>query len=575
MKKKPEMEKPMNGGAMSPPMASPFVDLDYDIVIIGGAFSGGSTALRMKRERPEARILVVEKSKEFDRKVGESCSELAGCFMTRKLHLDDYLARHHIVKHGLRHWFTAEGNDCFGRCAEIGAQFQVRLPSYQIDRSTFDQHILDLAVEEGVELWRPATVKDVELNGIGNNTVEADVDGERRRVSAGWVVDASGKASYLPRKLGHHMPLDGHPVNAIWGRFSNVRDLDHHEIKRRFKEYAYAVSSPRSTATNHLVGRGWWCWLIPLKNGDLSAGLVYDERFFTPEKGRNLSETLHQHLLTHPVGREMFKDATPVERDTRTYRHVSYSSKKVADPGWIVVGDAAGFIDPLYSQGLDYCCHTVAAAEKILTKSLDGMCTREAVMCYDDDYRHSYHCWHQSLYHGKYEYIGDAELMWTAFVLDLSAYFLGPVRHVYEDTDKQFGTLPFHGPIGSFFGRLMARYNRRLARIARKRWASGTYGEKNLDRRYLVDGFVPRVEVGKMFLKGLRMWAALEFKTLFLNPDPERYAQAEAQAMEPVKLRPAIAKPTEKEEAQMPVEVVAESEESEETEPAVASVGSH
>lgn len=554
MKKESTMDPCSNHKMMPKSEGEMFPDVDYDIVIVGGAFSGGSTALRMKRERPEARVLIIEKSREFDRKVGESCSELAGCFMTRKLNLDDYLARNHIVKHGLRHWFTSEGNECFGRCAEIGAQFQVRLPSYQIDRSTFDQHILDLAVEAGCELWRPANVKSVELGGIGKNQIEADVDGERRTVSAAWVVDASGKASFLPRKLGYHKPLDGHPVNAIWGRFSNVRDLDHYEIKSRFKEYAYAVSSPRSTATNHLVGHGWWCWLIPLKNGDLSAGLVYDERFFTPDKKASLSETLHHHLLTHPVGREMFAGATPIERDTRTYKHVSYSTSKVADAGWLVVGDAAGFIDPLYSQGLDYCCHTVAAAEKILISSLIGNCVKQATMDYNEGYTHSYHCWHQSLYSGKYEYIGDAELMWTAFMLDLSAYFLGPVRHVYEDTDGQFGTLPFHGPIGSFFARLMARYNRRLAVIARKRLAAGVYGAKNLDRRYLIDGFIPRTEVGKKFLKGLAMWAKLEFKTLFLNPDPERYAELEAVALKAPTLSPAVSTPGAKTEAEMPAD---------------------
>ena len=77
------MDACSNGQMMPKAEGEVFPDVDYDIVIIGGAFSGGSMALRMKRERPEARVLIIEKSKQFDRKVGESCSELAGCFFTQ------------------------------------------------------------------------------------------------------------------------------------------------------------------------------------------------------------------------------------------------------------------------------------------------------------------------------------------------------------------------------------------------------------------------------------------------------------------------------------------------------------
>ena len=213
----------------------------------------------------------------------------------------------------------------------------------------------------------------------------------------------------------------------------------------------------------------------------------------------------------------------------------------MAGDGWVSVGDACGFMDPLYSQGLDYCCHTIAAAERILLQSIDGGCVKQALCDYDMDYKNSYKRWYESLYHGKYEYIGDAELMWVAFMMDLSTYFLGPIRHVYEDTDGQFGVLPFHGPLGTFFGNIMAKCNERLAIISRKRWAAGVYGDKNLDRRYLVDGFIPRKEVGKKFIKALLMWAKVEIKALFLNPDPKLYAEAEALAMAAAPATPSMA----------------------------------
>jgi 2-polyprenyl-6-methoxyphenol hydroxylase-like FAD-dependent oxidoreductase len=63
------------------------MNFDYDVVIIGGAFSGAATALMLKRKRPEARVLIIEKTTAFDRKVGESTTEVSSCYMTRILGL--------------------------------------------------------------------------------------------------------------------------------------------------------------------------------------------------------------------------------------------------------------------------------------------------------------------------------------------------------------------------------------------------------------------------------------------------------------------------------------------------------
>ena len=64
---------------------------DYDVVIIGGAFSGAATALMTKRRHPVARVLIIENNAAFDRKVGESTTEVSSCFMTRILGLANYL----------------------------------------------------------------------------------------------------------------------------------------------------------------------------------------------------------------------------------------------------------------------------------------------------------------------------------------------------------------------------------------------------------------------------------------------------------------------------------------------------
>ena len=131
---------------------------DYDVVIMGGAFSGAATALMLKRKHPAARILIIEKAAEFDRKVGESTTELSSCYMTRLLGLTNYLGHHQLAKQGLRMWFSNRPDQAFDDCVEMGARYQARLPTFQVDRSTLDQHMLELAVEAGCELRRPAKV---------------------------------------------------------------------------------------------------------------------------------------------------------------------------------------------------------------------------------------------------------------------------------------------------------------------------------------------------------------------------------------------------------------------------------
>src|SRR6476659_8047975 len=139
------------------------MELDYDVVIIGGAFSGAATALMLKRKHPGARILIIEKTAEFDRKVGESTTELSSCYMTRLLGLTNYLGHHQLAKQGLRMWFANRSDQPFDDCVELGAKYQSRMPTFQVDRSTLDQHMLDLAVEAGCELARPAKLSAIEL----------------------------------------------------------------------------------------------------------------------------------------------------------------------------------------------------------------------------------------------------------------------------------------------------------------------------------------------------------------------------------------------------------------------------
>lgn len=493
---------------------------EFDVAILGGAFSGSAAGILLKRQHPELRVLIIEKSTVFDRKVGESTSEVAGCFLTKVLKLDSYLARNHIVKHGLRMWFTTPENQCMEACSEIGSFYQVRLPTFQLDRSHLDPHMLTLATEVGCELWRPATIREVDLGGIGQNTIEVKMDGETKMVKAKWVIDASGKAAFLARKLGFWRQLEEHPTNAVWARFTMVKDFDSYELAEKYPNYSKAVYCTRNQATNHLSGRGWWAWIIPLRDGEVSAGVTYDPRLFDFPIEGTLPERLKSVLVSHPVGREIFGDASPVEKDTRSYTKLPYYTEKAMGDGWACVGDAAGFMDPLYSQGLDYCSHTVYLTQKIVAKSLSGECVKEEIADYCHQFRTSYFRWWNSLYRDKYKYIGDMELMTAAFLMDIGTYFVGPVVLVHRHQDREFGRLPYFGIGGGLFAAFMSFYNRRFAKIADKRLAAGVYGKTNINHRYLVkDGFTADLKPLKLIRKGVVLWLKCEIKALFL-PSP-------------------------------------------------------
>jgi len=156
---------------------------EYDVVIIGGAFSGAATALMLKRKRPEARVLLIEKTAEFDRKVGESTTEVSSCYMTRILGLTHYLGHHQLAKQGLRLWFSNRPDQSFDDCVEVGSRYQSRLPSFQVDRAKLDLHMLELAVEAGCDLWLPAKVTKCEVNNRDGQTVNAVVDHSERSIA--------------------------------------------------------------------------------------------------------------------------------------------------------------------------------------------------------------------------------------------------------------------------------------------------------------------------------------------------------------------------------------------------------
>ena len=318
--------------------------------------------------------------------------------------------------------------------------------------------------------------------------------------------------------LGYFRPNTEHPINAVWARFTDTEDWDSYQLRQKFPDFANACRTSRSWATNHLMGYGWWCWIIPLRGGDVSAGIVYDSRIFELPAGSSLAQRLHDHLIAHPIGREIFAKAKAIEGDVHAYSALAYQSEKVCGNGWAAVGDAAGFIDPLYSPGLDFCSYTSHVVADLLARSVSDEDVSSLVDYYNEQYPLMYRGWFESLYKDKYFYLGEADLMSAALLLDVSSYYVGLVASAYRNPEETFSRLPFEGKPGRIAAAVMSFYSGRLTAIAKRRAAAGRLGEVNAGWRELYGGFVPDFSLRKHFTRGLLRWWKAELKNLTLSP---------------------------------------------------------
>jgi flavin-dependent dehydrogenase len=495
---------------------------DYDVVVIGGALSGAATALMLLRERPELRLLIIEKSPAFKRRVGEATVEVSAYFLGRVLGLMQHLNECHLVKQGMRFWFANERADTIEHCSEIGGRYLARVPAFQVDRAVLDEEVLERACAAGAELWRPAAVQNVELRAGQVQQISVRRESHKETVTTRWVVDASGVTALLARSNGWWRPNTDHPTAAAWARWRGVKDWDSYELAQKYPMWARASFGIRGTATNHLVGHGWWAWSIPLKGGDVSVGAVFDQRLVDwPEHG-SVGDRLKEFLCRHPVGREILENAEWIEGDVHLRRNLPYYSTTFAGDGFVIVGDAGAFLDPFYSPGMDWISFTSVAAADLILAQQSGENIESRIAKHNRDFSTSYRRWFEAVYQDKYEYMGDYELMRLAFLLDLGFYYLGVAAQPFKRGLTALRETVFSTPPSVPFFHLMRLYNRRLAKIARARKERGVWGRRNDCRRFLFGGFTfARSSMTPVF-KALLGWAFLEiregWRTWFAKP---------------------------------------------------------
>ncbi len=488
----------------------PNEDRPYDVVIIGGALSGAATALILKREQPNLRVLILEKSTALGRRVGEATIELSTYFLCRVLGLTQFLNETQLTKHGLRFWFTNARTKELDECSEIGGRYWSRVPAYLVDRATLDEEVLRRAGAGGAELWRPATVQNIELQPGGEQVVTVKYQDQSRSVRTRWVVDASGVAALLARQQGWWRPNHAHPTTAVWARWRGVKDWESVELARKFPAWSAACYGQRGSATNHLMGDGWWAWWIPLKGGEVSVGVTFDQRRVQWPEGGSPGQRLKDFLQQHPVGRELMADAHWVEGDVHWRKNLPFHSTTFAGDGFSLVGDAAGFLDPFYSPGLDWISFTVTATTELILAQQRGEPLAPRIARHNHDFGQSYARWFEAIYQDKYEYLGEFDLMRLAFLLDLGLYYLGVASQPFKRGPSALVEPYFSTPPSTPFYFWMRTYNRRFAQIARSRRARGTLGRANDRRRFMFQGYTFAAASVGPILRATARWGLLE-----------------------------------------------------------------
>jgi flavin-dependent dehydrogenase len=503
----------------------------YDVVIIGGAFSGAAAALLLRRERPSLRVLVVEKQEAFDAKVGEATTEMSAMFLTRRLGLWQHLEREHLPKEGLRYWSFNEHVTSHADASEAGGFLRSTVPSFQLRRDTLDEHLLTLARGEGAEVMRPASVRAIDLKDFDSGvTISHAVGGaeQMRTVRCTWLLDASGRQCFVGKRLGLIDWNDDHPVGAIWARWTGVRHIDDLAARAGSALAAGNVGS-RRLATNHYVGRGFWVWVIPLGNGETSVGAVFDKRIHPLHEARDREQAYVAFLRRHPALAELLDGAAPRADDLRARSRVAYVSRQYAGRGWALLGDAAAFLDPYYSPGLDHCCFTAEASARIVLAHLGGEPLEKVdarLARHNDEFARSYRWFFDCVYRDKYYFFGEHDLISASFLLDTALYYLFLVIPAYRFA-KAFVPTPVLGPRVALPSYLLMKFMKwRFRRIADLRLRAGEAGARNRGVR-IKAFFNLHLAPVHMFARGVKLWAwaeldaiRLRIKLLLRAPEP-------------------------------------------------------
>jgi flavin-dependent dehydrogenase len=314
-------------------MASATIQSEYDAIVIGGGPAGSTSSTLMAGAGLRVALFERERFPRFH--IGESLIPET-YWVLRRLGMLPKMQQSHFVKKYSVQFVNASG--------KLSAPFYFwdNKPhecsqTWQVVRSEFDQMMLENAREHGVDAHEGVHVLEVTFEGERAVGVAVrDADGTRRQIRAKVIVDASGQAALLQNRMKLRVWDPILNKGAIWAYWKGAyRDTGRDE---------------GATMVLQTSDRTGWFWYIPLHDDIVSVGIVapFDDLF----KGRGGHQQTYQDAVERCPA--VSSRISAAERATGYFatRDYSYRSTKVAGDGWVLVGDAFGFLDPLYSSGV-------------------------------------------------------------------------------------------------------------------------------------------------------------------------------------------------------------------------------
>ncbi|TPG82363.1 NAD(P)/FAD-dependent oxidoreductase [Pseudomonas mandelii] len=330
----------------------PTVEMEHrQVVVIGAGPSGAIAAALLKRKGHD--VLMIERQ-HFPRfSIGESLLSHCLDFVEEAGMLEAVNAAGFQLKNGAA-FAWGEQYSAF----DFGETFSNGKPTtFQVQRADFDKLLADQAALQGVDVRYGEAIVSADFTLPKPQLDVLREDGSQYRVEADFVLDASGYGRVLPRLLDLEAPSDFPVRQAV---FTHVEDhIDNPAFERE-----------KILITTHPIHRDIWFWTIPFSNGRCSVGVVAAAEHFDGRM-ENLDECLRGFIAETPSLAGVLNNAV-WDTPARTIGGYSANVKTLHGPGFALLGNAAEFLDPVFSSGVTIAMRSASMAAGVLHRQLQG-----------------------------------------------------------------------------------------------------------------------------------------------------------------------------------------------------------